>query len=542
MRGERAEPGKVTVLDLERARTGRFEVVFVLGLEEGSLPRRGGGSPFLDDEAREKLGGRLQRADQVSRDRYLFYTACSRADAPPVPRARVGDRRGQPEGSRARSGTRCARSSPREEVERCDDATAALRADVAARGRPDRARTSARARLDLARPRSRGRRDRRARTAGSGGSTARGARSNAADAAAPPARARDARRAHDLPRHRARAVRRLLVRVVRRAAARPEDDRRRGRPEAPRLGRAQRAAPVLRRAAEGARHRPRRARAGRRRRPLHAAVPRRGARGRAHGDDRRCSAASSTQSLWRDLEALVRAEADAELAARAAALRGLVRHRSARRRSCSAGSTSARVTLSREDRPHRRRPVQRARDRHDYKSGKARTRRAEIEKELRLQIPLYMLVLRDLVGIEPLGGVYRPLAGDAEAARPAARRREDEALPALVERLRRRRRVLAPGRGGARNARGLGARIRAGDVRHDPQRRRVPARGATSGRCAGSAGREPLAPNPEQQAAIEAAGRRVRLRRRGHRQDGRARRAVRPRGLRPRARRRARSS
>ena len=53
MRGERAEPGKVTVLDLERARTGRFEVVFVLGLEEGSLPRRGGGSPFLDDEGRE---------------------------------------------------------------------------------------------------------------------------------------------------------------------------------------------------------------------------------------------------------------------------------------------------------------------------------------------------------------------------------------------------------------------------------------------------------------------------------------------------------
>ena len=50
----------------------------MLGLEEGSLPRRGAGSPFLDDEAREKLGGRLHRADQVSRDRYLFYTACSR--------------------------------------------------------------------------------------------------------------------------------------------------------------------------------------------------------------------------------------------------------------------------------------------------------------------------------------------------------------------------------------------------------------------------------------------------------------------------------
>ena len=41
------------------------------------------------------------------------------------------------------------------------------------------------------------------------------------------------------------------------------------------------------------------------------------------------------------------------------------------------------------------------------------TRRAA--GELRLQIPLYMLVLRDLVGLEPLGGVYRPLAGERKA-------------------------------------------------------------------------------------------------------------------------------
>ncbi len=78
LRRERSEPGKVSVLDLDRARTARFEVVFVVGLEEGSLPRRGGGSPFLDDDERERLGGRLQRADPVSRDRYLFYTACAR--------------------------------------------------------------------------------------------------------------------------------------------------------------------------------------------------------------------------------------------------------------------------------------------------------------------------------------------------------------------------------------------------------------------------------------------------------------------------------
>ncbi|HEY8316853.1 MAG TPA: hypothetical protein VIG35_08325, partial [Gaiellaceae bacterium] len=75
------EPGRVSVLDLARARTRRFDVVFVLGLEEGSLPRRGSSSPFLDDDARRLLderGARLQRPDPVSRDRYLFYTACTR--------------------------------------------------------------------------------------------------------------------------------------------------------------------------------------------------------------------------------------------------------------------------------------------------------------------------------------------------------------------------------------------------------------------------------------------------------------------------------
>src|SRR5581483_4569353 len=72
-------PGRVAVLDLLRARTRRFDVVFVLGLEEGSFPRRGSETPFLDDEARRRLGSRLQRPDEIGRARYLFYTACSRA-------------------------------------------------------------------------------------------------------------------------------------------------------------------------------------------------------------------------------------------------------------------------------------------------------------------------------------------------------------------------------------------------------------------------------------------------------------------------------
>ena len=47
----------------------------------------------------------------------------------------------------------------------------------------------------------------------------------------------------------------------------------------------------------------------------------------------------------------------------------------------------------------------------DYKSGRTAHSAKQIDEELRLQVPLYMLVLRDLVGIEPLGGVYRALAG-----------------------------------------------------------------------------------------------------------------------------------
>src|SRR5439155_2859830 len=74
------EPGRIAVLDLLRARTRSFDVVFVLGLEEGSLPRRGQVSPFLDDDGRRALAGaRLVKPDQVARDRYLFYTACTRA-------------------------------------------------------------------------------------------------------------------------------------------------------------------------------------------------------------------------------------------------------------------------------------------------------------------------------------------------------------------------------------------------------------------------------------------------------------------------------
>ena len=82
--GGTAEPGRVAVVDLLRARTRRWQAVFILGLEEGVFPRRSTETPFLPDETRRELeaagkGRRLVRPDPLSRDRYLFYTACTRA-------------------------------------------------------------------------------------------------------------------------------------------------------------------------------------------------------------------------------------------------------------------------------------------------------------------------------------------------------------------------------------------------------------------------------------------------------------------------------
>jgi RecB family exonuclease len=65
----------------------------------------------------------------------------------------------------------------------------------------------------------------------------------------------------------------------------------------------------------------------------------------------------------------------------------------------------------------------------DYKSGEAFSAR-RIESERRLQMPLYILALRDLVGLEPLGGIYRSLTGEREA-RGMARLDVRESVPGL---------------------------------------------------------------------------------------------------------------
>ena len=176
-----------------------------------------------------------------------------------------------------------------------------------------------------------------------------------------------------------------------------------------------------------------------------------------------------------------------ELAARAAAVRGRASGPTARRPSSSAGSSSAAASSSRGkiDRidvdPFSARGIVQ-----DYKSGKGAHSAQQIEDELRLQVPLYMLVLRDLVGIEPLGGVYRPLAGERAARgllRAGGARRRLDGL--LAEDYLDEDAFWAQVEGARARARELAERIRGGDVRHDPQAAARARPGATSGHVPG---------------------------------------------------------
>src|SRR5436305_8389336 len=134
------------------------------------------------------------------------------------------------------------------------------------------------------------------------------------------------------------------------------------------------------------------------------------------------------QSLWRDLAALVEEECDSSsplVPRRFEVSFGSERAAPELQRGLDLGSgltLSGKIDRIDVDPFGARGIVQ------DYKSGKHAHSAREIDAELRLQIPLYMLVLRDLVGLEPLGGLYRPLAGERKP-RGILRASESEALP-----------------------------------------------------------------------------------------------------------------
>jgi ATP-dependent helicase/DNAse subunit B len=466
-----ARAGHVAVLDLLRARTRRAEVVFVLGLEEGVFPQRTQSSPFLDDERRRQLDAdaRLARPDPVARARYLFYTACTR----PSRRLYLVREAATDDGA------------PRQPSPFWEDVRAVLRPDDLPRVTRRRSLSelvwplasapSERERLRAVSSLSTGDRPTAEAVARANGWERRLAR--ALEAFRRPTRLTDPAVLESLRARTMFGVTELeafagcssiwfVERMLDPKSMDVEIDARMrgsiahqalfkffsGLPK--RLG-SDRVPPeqlddalaflgeCLTEALAG------------------------GAENRLELTDLQRD--ELRQTLWRDLEAFVRSEAESELP--------LV----PRRFEVSFGSERSAPELQRGldlvdfqlsgkiDRvdldPFAARGIV-----WDYKSGKKAHTAAEIERELKLQIPLYMLVLRDLIGVEPLGGLYRPLSGDRKARgllRASARGDgvpgqsprdyvDEDEFWAKVER--------------AQDvARRTVARIRDGDVRHDPR-------------------------------------------------------------------------
>ncbi|HST24430.1 MAG TPA: PD-(D/E)XK nuclease family protein [Gaiellaceae bacterium] len=470
--GARAgETGRVAVLDLARSRTRRFEVAFLLGLEEGGLPRRGRESPFLDDAERARLGGRLRRAGAVERDRYLFYTACTRANRrlylvreaandEGVPRepspfwedvrsvfdaddvVRWTTRRPLSALTRPLSDAKTERERLRAvaRLEATDpaEATAIGRANGWER-RLDRARVAFTRRTKLGHPLvldSLGARDtfsvtelERFADCSSAWFVERYLDPKSIDAEVDPKLKGSV--AHT-------TLNRFFAGLPKELGSdRVEPDR---VEDAVRFMRA-----CLDDALAGVRM-----------------------------DMTELQRQELDQTLWRDLEALVHAEAETELPLVPRHFEvsfGSDRSPQAYQRGIDLDGITLSGKIDRIDvDPFSARGIV-----IDYKSGKGAHSAAEIEKELRLQIPLYMLVLRDLVGIEPLGGLYRPLAG---ARKPRGLLREEareDGLPGLADKDYLDEETFWERVESARDkARELAVRVREGDVRHDPRGEECP--------------------------------------------------------------------
>jgi RecB family exonuclease len=464
-----AEPGRVAVLDLLRARTRRFEVVVVLGLEEGSLPRRSAASPFLDDDVRRALDegarARLARPDPVSRDRFLFYAACTRPSRRLylVREAATDDgapRQASPFWDEARGlfdpadVVRWTRRRPLSALTWPLDEAPTERERL--RALAALSATDAPAAEALALANGWERPFRRARTAFER-PTALTSPAVLADLGA-----RTTFNVTELEAFASCSSIWLVERLLSPRSIDAEVDAKlrgslvhttlhrfyAGLPKE--LG-AERVEPAgvedavrfLRACFEDALAGVRQELSELERRELEG-------------------------GLWRDLERFVRDEAETELPLvprRFEVGFGTERSAPELQRGLDLGGFALSGKIDRIDvDPMSARGIV-----WDYKSGKTAFSAAKIDSELRLQIPLYMLVLRDLVGIEPLGGLYRALAGEGSARgllRASAREdgipgfarndyRDEDEFWAQIERA-------------VEHAREFAGRMRAGDVRHDP--------------------------------------------------------------------------
>ncbi len=464
------EAGRVAVLDLLRARTRRFEIVFVLGLEQGSLPRRGTASPFLDDEARRALDGlpraRLAQPDPVARDRYLFYTACTRA----IRRLYLVREAATDEGS------------PRDPSPFWDEARALFAPEDVARWTVRRPLSALTWPLERA-PSER----ERLRALAALAASDRGAAEAIAQAngwerrleRALGAFRRPTRLVHPRVLEELGAKQTFNVTELERFAdcssawfvERLLDPRTiDGEPDAKLRGSLAHTAlhrffAGLPKEVGGERVTPESldAALGFMRDCLSGALE--GVRLELTDLQRR----ELAEGLRRDLEQFVRDEAASELPLvprRFEVSFGSERSAPELQRGLDLGGATLSGKIDRIDLdPYSARGIVQ-----DYKSGRKGHSATEIEQELRLQIPLYMLVLRDLVGIEPLGGVYRPLAGERKPRGLLRASALEDGVPGFAKNDYRDEDAFWAQVEGARDAaRGFTERIRAGDVHHDPK-------------------------------------------------------------------------
>ncbi len=71
--------GRIRILSPYRLRATRVAHLFVAGLADGSFPAAGGGDPLLGDERRRSLG-LPARTDPAAEERYLFYTCVAKPE------------------------------------------------------------------------------------------------------------------------------------------------------------------------------------------------------------------------------------------------------------------------------------------------------------------------------------------------------------------------------------------------------------------------------------------------------------------------------
>ncbi len=471
------ETGRVAVLDLARARTRRFDAVFLLGLEEGTLPRRELASPFLDDEARSDLDGRtrsrLTRPDPVERDRYLFYTACTRATR----RLTLVREAATDEGS------------PREPSPFWDEVAALFEPEDVARWTRRRPLSHLTWALDDA-PSERERLRALALLAAKDVAAAEAlASANGWERRLDRARkafTRSTRLTHPRVLGELSARSTFNVTELERFADcssawfferlidphtidRKVDAMLRGSVAHTTLHRFYAGLPK-----EVGTERIEEAYLDRSLEFLFECLE--GALAGVKMEMTDLERRELEQSLRRDLEQLIRDEARSELPLVPRRFEvGFGSERSApelqRGLDLGEGITlSGKIDRIDVDPGSARGIVQ------DYKSGRTGHSAVEIEKELRLQIPLYMLVLRDLVGIEPLGGLYRPLAGERRPRGILRAEAKEDGIPGFAKNDYLGEDEFWGQVEGARElARGFAQRIQAGDVRHDPKGGECPA-------------------------------------------------------------------